>query len=250
MKWFYLSIVSFLIFQQIALAYESDLKIFAASSLTNVLEEINQKYKGERKISFNFGASSKLASQITAGAPVDIYFSADSEWMDYLINKNFIEKTTKENLLSNSLVLIVPSDSTEKVESVKDLLKGSYDHIALAEENVPAGKYAREALSKLEVFNSSFLKKIVSAENVRIALTWVAKHEAQAGVVYATDALIEPKVMVALTFPKDSYSKIVYPIGIIKNSKLKKEAEKFISFCKSKKAKEIFSKAGFIIIEH
>jgi molybdate transport system substrate-binding protein len=233
------------LFSTSLLAEVKSLKVYAAASLTNVLQEIAKEYKGP-KVVFNFDSSSKLAKEVESGAPADLFFSADTEWMDFLDGKDKIVKSSRIDLLSNKIVLIVPTDAKKIPTSPKDLSDSTYHHIALAAESVPAGKFARAALKAEEVLTDAFIKKIVNADNVRIALSWVAQHEASAGVVYATDVLIEPKVKIAFPFKEGTYPKIIYPAAVVKNSASQSAAKNFLEICKSKKAKAIFEKAGFI----
>lgn len=217
----------------------SDLHIYGAASLTDILQEV-AKAQTQSKVKFNFDASSKLARQIESGAPADLFFSADTEWMDYLAGKNKIDPSSRQNLLKNRLVMIVPKDST-----LKDLRSKELKHLALAGEAVPAGKFARAALKSENVWDDTLAKKVVNADNVRIALKWVASHEAEAGIVYATDAQIEKSVKVAYVYPQSSHPEILNPVAIISGSKNAKEAKAFIEFCRSEKAQAIFRKAGF-----
>ena len=168
--------------------------------------------------------------------------------MDYLKQNNLIENDTIIPLISNKLALIVPKDSLKTPRELKDLNDSYYHHIALGNETVPAGKMARIALKKENVWNENLSKKIVNADNVRIALSWVASHEASVGVVYQTDAKIEERVKIAFILNDQSYPKIIYPASILKNSKNKKLAKRFIDLCKSPLAKKIFENAGFIVL--
>lgn len=238
-------LISLILLSSTLFANAKSLKIYAATSLSNVLQEIVKDYKGP-KIVFNFDATSKLAKQIDSGAPADLFFSADVEWMDYLDSKERILKSSRVDLVSNKIVLIIPVDAKIIPSSPKDLTDEYYHHIALAAETVPAGKIARAALKAEGLLTESFNKKIVNADNVRVALSWVAKHEAPAGVVYATDALIEPKVKIAFSFKDEAYPKIIYPAAVIKNSEQRKQAQAFLALCQSPKAKSLFMKAGFI----
>ena len=230
-----------------SVAANQKIKVYGAASLVNVLEELGRAF-GENLILINTDASSKLAKQIEAGAPADVFFSADSEWMDYLEAKNKIVPSSRVNLLSNKIVLIVPAKAKKFPSAPQDLLSDHYHHLALAAESVPAGKFARKALKAEGVDPEKLKKRIVSADNVRVALSWVAVSEADAGVVYATDILLEPRVKVVYIFKPESYPKIIYPAAIIKNSQNVNEAKRFIEFCQSLKAKEIFLKAGFIVL--
>jgi molybdate transport system substrate-binding protein len=166
--------------------------------------------------------------------------------MNYLNSKAKIDITTKTELVSNKLVVIVPADAKQIPKSAKEL--AAYKHVALAGESVPAGKFARDALASENLLPGNFSKQIVNADNVRVALTWVATHEAEAGIVYSTDAIIEPKVKVAFSFKENTYPKIIYPAAVVSGSLQPEAALKFLEFCKSKKAQEIFMKAGFILL--
>jgi molybdate transport system substrate-binding protein len=238
---------AFLLASYPLLAKVTGLKIFAASSLTNVLQEIAKVHDGPR-VTFNFDATSKLAKQIEAGAPADVFFSADAEWMDYLEARKRIMSSTRTDLLTNRIVLIVPQDAKKMPAHPRDIKADEYAHIALAAESVPAGKAARSALAAQNLLTPNFIKKIVNADNVRVALTWVAKHEAEAGIVYATDVPAEPRVKVAFSFEDSSYPKIIYPVAIVAASSAKPEARRFIEFCRSEKSQAIFRSAGFIIL--
>ena len=225
------------------------LLIMAASSLTNVLPEVAKAWKthGGTEVTFNFEATSRLAQQIMSGAPGDVFFSADREWMDNLEAKGKLDKKTRATLLSNSIVLVVPADSVFVPQSPKDLTDTRLKHLALAGETVPAGKFGQAAL-KSEGLLSQLQDRIVSAENVRAALQWVAKKEAEAGIVFQTDARVEPRVKVAFVFPASSHPKIEYPAAIIHGSKNAKDASHFLEFCKTKEAGDVFRAAGFIVL--
>lgn len=237
-------IILFLSFN--ALALEEKLSIYGAASLSNVLQEIAKEYEAPEKIVFNFDASSKLAKQIESGAPADLFFSADSDWMDFLEKASLILKSSRVDLVTNKMVVIVPENSKKIPTKVQDLEDEFYHHISLAGEAVPAGKFARTALKEEGVLTPHLNKKIVNADNVRVALSWVASGEAAVGVVYATDALVEPKVKTAFILKENTYPKILYPAAVVSKSKKAIAAQKFIDLCKSKRGKEIFSKAGFI----
>lgn len=240
-------LIFLIIYSSSLFAEGKKLKIYAAASLTNVLQEIAKDFK-ESKVVFNFDASSKLAKQVESGAPADLFFSADAEWMNYLDTQEKIVKASRIDLLSNKIVLIVPMDAEKIPSSPKDLTDEHYHHIALAAEGVPAGRFARAALKAEGILSENFMKKIVNADNVRVALSWVAKHEAAAGVVYMTDVLLEPKVKIAFPFKEGTYPKIIYPAAVVKDSDRSKEAHQFLELCKTQKAKAIFIKAGFIYL--
>ena len=225
--------------------------ILAAASLTNVLPKVVQAWnvKNKTNVIFSFEATSRLAQQVKAGVLADLFFSADQEWMDNLDQENLIEKESRTTLLSNRIVLIVPVDSTFIPKNSEELNNSQIKHLALAGETVPAGKFARAAL-KSEGHLEKIQSKIVSADNVRAALQWVALKEAEAGIVFQTDAKIQPKVKIAFQFPESSHPKIQYPAAIIKGSKKIAASKSFIEFCKTKEAKEIFESEGFMVLGH
>ncbi len=232
-----------------SLAQDKILTVFAAASMKNALDDIDAAYTAKHgvKISASYGASSALARQIEQGAPADIFASADTDWMDYAIQKKTIKEPTRVNLLGNSLVLIAPRDS--KIDNVAigpgfDLAKLSGDgRIATADvTSVPVGKYAKASLEKLGAWKA-VETKFAMTENVRIALTLVARGEAVLGIVYSTDAKVEPAVKIVGTFPADSHPPIIYPVAATATAK--PEANGYVAFLRSAAAKAIFEKYGF-----
>lgn len=220
--------------------------VLAASSLTEALQKVGAAWtaKGHPAVTFSFDASSKLAKQVEAGAPADAFFSADADWMDYLDQRGLIDPTTRANLLGNSLVAVVPASATMAVATAADLAKPEIKHLALAGENVPAGKYGRAALVSLGAWDA-VQARVVSGDNVRTVLGWVATGEADAGVVYVTDAKVETKVKVAFTFPATSHPPIVYPTAVVKGAAHAKDAADFLAYCKSAEGMAVFGAAGF-----
>jgi molybdate transport system substrate-binding protein len=230
-------------------AQEKSLTVFAAASMKNALDEINAAFtkKSGVKTVVSYAATSALMRQIEQGAPADIFASADLEWMDYGLKNKLINPATRVNLLGNRLVLIAPKDS--KITSVKlekgfDLAKLVGDgRIATGEvKSVPVGRYAAAALEKLGRW-SSVEKRLAMVENVRAALTLVARGEAPLGIVYETDAKVEPGVKIVAHFPPDSHPEIVYPVGA--TVKANAEAPRYIDFLQSGASKSIFEKYGF-----
>ncbi len=225
------------------------LLIMAASSLTNVLPEVARAWKaqgaqGSQEVSFSFESTSRLAQQITAGAPGDVFFSADRAWMDQVEKVGKIDKETRVTLLSNRIVLVVSADSSFAPTSAAALLDPHLKHLALAGEAVPAGRFARAALKTNGVL-AKLQDRIVNAENVRGALLWVARKEAEAGIVFETDARIEPGVKTAFVFPESSHPKIEYSASVIHGTKHPRASRLFLEFCKSAAAKKLFVAAGF-----
>jgi molybdate transport system substrate-binding protein len=232
-----------------ALAQDKSLTVFAAASMKNALDDIDAAYTAKTgvKIVASYAASSALAKQIEQGAPADVFVSADTDWMDYAIGKKNINEPTRVNLLGNSIVLIAPKDS--KIDNVSigpgfDLAKLAGDgKIATGDvKAVPVGKYAKAALEKLGAWQAAE-PKFAMAESVRAALTLVARGEAALGIVYATDAKIEPGVKVVGTFPADSHPPIIYPVAATATAKT--ETADYLAFLRSSAAKTIFEKYGF-----
>ncbi|MCA1390729.1 molybdate ABC transporter substrate-binding protein [Bradyrhizobium sp. IC3123] len=232
-----------------AAAEDKTITVFAAASMKNALDEIDAAYTARTgvKFSVSYAASSVLAKQIEQGAPADVFVSADTDWMDYAIAKKTINEPSRVNLLGNSIVLIAPKDS--KIDSVTiapgfDLAKLAGDgRIATGDvRSVPAGKYAKAALEKLGAWQAAE-PKFAMAESVRAALTLVARGEAVLGIVYSTDAKVEPGVKIVGTFPADSHPAIIYPVAA--TSTAKPEANGYLAFLRSAAAKAILEKYGF-----
>jgi molybdate transport system substrate-binding protein len=233
-------------------ARAADITVFAAASLKNALDDAVALYeqKTGKKVTTSYAASSALAKQIEQGAPADIFFSADLDWMDELETKNLIDKASRHTLLGNTLVLVAPKDSTVALTIAKNfpLLQalGSDGKLAMANvDAVPAGRYGKAALVSLGVWDA-VAPRVVQAENVRAALALVAKGEAPLGIVYGTDATSEPAVRTVGTFPEDSHPKILYPVALV--AKSKPEARGFLDFLLSPEAAPAFAKQGFSLI--
>lgn len=233
-------------------AAEEPLTVFAASSLTEVLQEVATAWAGTGKPTprISFASSAVLARQIEAGAEADVFFSADQEWMDYLADRGLIRRDTRRDLLGNRLVLIAPATSTvtlpiERGFGLLAALGGG--RLAVGDPDyVPAGKYARGALSSLGVW-PDVADRLVRAENVRVALAYVARAEAPLGIVYATDARADPHVRVVATFPDDSHLPIRYPVAATTSATA--PAADFIRFAASPEGMAIFERAGFIPLQ-
>lgn len=237
---------------QPSIAQERTITVFAAASLKSAFDDVNAAYTAKTgvRISGSYAASSALARQIEQGAPADVFASADLAWMDYAIGKQAIDETTRVNLLGNRLVLIAPADSTVGeivIGQGFDLAKLAGDgRIAVGEvQSVPAGKYARSALERLGSWDTA-AAKLAMADNVRAALTLVARREAVLGIVYETDAKVEPKVKVVGRFPAASHPAIVYPFAVVVNAK--PEAGDYLAFLRSSDAKAVFEKYGFTFL--
>jgi len=229
---------------------QGDLTVFAAASLQNAFGDVGRlhRQRGGRPVKFSFAASSALARQIEQGAPAAVFASADEQWMDYLAQRKLIVAETRKPLLGNRLVVVVPAGSPANVE-----LKPGFDLAALLGKdgrwvtgdpsNVPVGRYAQEALARLGAWEFA-QTRLVRAENVRVALAFVERGEAVAGVVYETDAALSRKVRIAAVFPDDSHRPITYPVAIIGRHDTA-AARDFLRTLESPEAREIFRRYGF-----
>ncbi|OCG18748.1 molybdate ABC transporter substrate-binding protein [Gilliamella sp. App4-10] len=223
------------------------LTVFAASSLTNAMQDIATAYKTQHQdvdIVFSFASSSVLAKQIEQGASADIFMSADQKWMTYLIEHNIAKN--KQDLLKNALVLIAPKSSPLDNVLINtntnwQAILPKDERIAIGDpDHVPAGLYAKESLTNLGVFDQ-LRSQLAPASNVRDALMLVERNEAALGIVYSTDAKVSDKVNIIGAFPTDTFKSIVYPITLL-NTK----AVDFYQYLNSPQAKAIFEKYGFI----
>ncbi|MGY0570128.1 molybdate ABC transporter substrate-binding protein [Bradyrhizobium sp. RDM12] len=232
-----------------AAAEDKTITVFAAASMKNALDEVDAAYTAKTgvKFSVSYAASSVLAKQIEQGAPADVFVSADTDWMDYATAKKTINEATRVNLLGNSIVLIAPKDSAITNVTIApgfDLAKLAGDgRIATGDVNsVPAGKYAKAALEKLGAWQAAE-PKFAMAESVRAALTLVARGEAALGIVYSTDAKVEPGVKIVGTFPADSHPAIIYPVAATTTAK--PGTNDYLAFLRTSAAKTILEKYGF-----
>jgi molybdate transport system substrate-binding protein len=230
-------------------AQREPLVVFAAASLTDVLQQVGPLYTRQSNVpvKFSFAASSALARQIESGAEVDVFFSADNDWMNYLQDHKLIDAATRADLLGNRLALIAPSDSKVrlKLDRGARLLAalGPDGRLATGDpDSVPVGKYAKAALTNLDVW-PAIEPRLVRADNVRVALMYVARGEAPLGIVYATDAAVEPRVRIVDVFPESSHAPISYPVAA--TSKASADTASFLTFLRSEAARAIFTRAGF-----
>ena len=226
---------------------QTPVTVFAAASLTDSLKAVADAYRAKtgNSVTLSFGASSTLARQIDQGAPADIFFSADIGWMDFLQKNSRIAATSRKNLLGNTLVLVAGRAAKPVKIAPHFGLAGALGDgkLALADPaSVPAGKYAKAALTALGVWDS-VAGHVVQAENVRVALAYVARGEAAYGVVYATDAKVEPSVTVTGTFPANTHPAITYPAALTVTAA--PQARDFLDFLSGTEARAIFDKAGF-----
>ena len=216
-----------------ALADEGKITVFAAASLTNAMQDIATQFKKEKGVDVvsSFASSSTLASQIEAGAPADLFISADQKWMDYAVDKKAIDTATRQTLLGNSLVVVAPKASVQKDFTIDSktnwtsLLNGG--RLAVGDpEHVPAGIYAKE--------------------DVRGALALVERNEAPLGIVYGSDAVASKGVKVVATFPEDSHKKVEYPVAVVEGHN-NATVKAFYDYLKGPQAAEIFKRYGFTI---
>lgn len=222
--------------------------VFAAASLTDALDEVSRTFTEQTHVPVkaSYAASSALAKQIESGAPADVFFSADLEWMDYLEQRKLLRPGSRHDVVHNRLVLIAPADSRVvlRIAPGFDLEKALGDgKLATGDpDSVPVGKYARAALEKLGAWNR-VSGRLVRAENVRAALAYVARGEAPLGIVYQTDAQAEKRVRIVDVFPEDTHPPITYPIALTNNAG--PAASRFADFVRSETARQIFRKDGF-----
>ncbi|OMP68325.1 molybdate ABC transporter substrate-binding protein [Domibacillus epiphyticus] len=223
-----------------------ELTISAASSLQDALHDLTAAFEKEYphvKINYNFGASGALQQQISQGAPVDLFFSAAEDKFDKLVEKGLIEKEKGNDLVGNEIVLVVSKDGKQEIRTFEDLTKA--DKISIGTpEAVPAGKYAKDTLETLNVWNA-VEGKMVYAKDVRQVLTYVETGNVEAGIVYKTDALLSAKVEIIATANENSHAPIIYPVGVINSSSHPKEAQLFLEYLQNNKSMKTFETYGF-----
>ena len=236
-----------------AAAQDNTLTVFAAASLRNALDDVDAAFtrKSATKVVASYAASSALAKQIAQGAPADVYISANTRWMDFLARQKLIEPATRVDLLGNALVLIAPKASKlDRVgigEGFAIAKLAGNGRIAVADvQAVPAGLYAKAALQSLGAWRAAE-PKLAQAENVRATLAFVARGETPLGIVYATDAKVEPKVKVIGTFPENSHPPIIYPLAAMASSRNPSVAT-YLRFMRSTAARAIFERYGFTVL--
>lgn len=224
--------------------------VYAAASLTNAINELDVIYEQKNKVQIqtSYAGSSTLAKQIEAGAPADIFISADVQWMDYLQKKQLVSVNDRVNLLGNRLVVIAP-----KARPIKLKIDKSFDFTRVVQgkwctgdtKSVPVGKYAKQALTSIGWWDN-VSTRLVETEDVRAALNFVARGECQLGIVYATDAAISKNVVIVGTFLKNTHQAIIYPIGLVKKNT---ESMNFYKFLQSSQATKVFKKYGFSVLK-
>jgi molybdate transport system substrate-binding protein len=236
----------------IAATPELELKpitVFAAASLKESLDAVAAEWttRSSQKVVVSYAASSALAKQIEQDAPADVFISADEEWMDYLAQRKRVDTGSRFDLVGNRLVLVAPSATAmEHVDLKPDAFGAALGEgrLAVADvESVPAGRYAKQALQSLGLWDAA-AAHLAPGENVRAALAFVARGEVPLGIVYATDARAEPRVRVVAQFPPKSHARIVYPAARIARGDAE-SSRGFLDFLRSKRARAIFQRAGF-----
>jgi molybdate transport system permease protein len=229
---------------------DTALLVLAAASLTDVLPQVARAWaaSGGGQVEFSFDATSRLAPQAAQGAPADILFSADQEWMDWVEARGALEEGTRATFLTNDLVLVIPRMDPDEggfvPTSPSELLDARVVRLALAGENVPAGRYAYSALRAEGVW-TAVEPKVVRSGSVRGALEWAALGEVQAAVVYRTDALVEDRVRITYRFPPTTHPPISYPGAVLKGARFPEAAGRFLDFCRSPEGAAIFQASGF-----
>jgi molybdate transport system substrate-binding protein len=232
------------------LARAEALTVFAAASLTDAMQDVSSAWtaRGHAPLRLSFGASSTLARQVEQGADVALFASADQQWMDYLTQRGLVAPDTRQDLLTNQLVLIVPASRPAHISIGPgfDLggLLGPDGRLATGDPaHVPVGLYAEQALRRLGLWQA-VEPRLARTENVRAALLLVERGEAPAGIVYATDATASPRVMVAGIFPEDTHERITYPFALIRGHDTP-EARALLGFLAGAEARGIFARRGF-----
>ena len=226
--------------------------VFAAASLKNALDDVAASWTKDGKAApkLSYAASNTLAKQIEEGAPADIFFSADLDWMDYLQGKNLIKADTRVDLLANRIVLIAAKDAAVSIDVGPglDLAKAlGSGRLAMGNvDAVPAGKYGKAALITLGAWDG-VKDKVAQAENVRAALVLVSLGEAPLGIVYATDAAADPRVKIVGTFPENSHPPIVYPVAVTRDA-TSPDASALLAYLRGPTSKAAFEKQGFTVL--
>lgn len=250
-----LTVLLFLLLAGIALSgcrsnHSKELLVGAAASLQPSLEELKTIYAGEHPevdLSFTFAASGDLEEQIRQGAPIDVFFSASQKQMNSLEEDGLIVTKSREDILTNEVVLIVPTNAGTDIKGFEDMTKA--DIVAIGDpETVPIGQYSQEILEGLGIWDEVFAKATLG-KSVTEVLSWVSAGNANAGIVYRTDASGNDTVEVAAIAPEGSYTLPVYPAAVTSDSKATVLAEEFLKFLKSDEAAGVFEAYGFGFID-
>ncbi|WP_309120766.1 molybdate ABC transporter substrate-binding protein [Paenibacillus sp.] len=225
-----------------------ELTVSAAASLALPLDELQAMYEErapETKVLINYGSTGGLQKQIEMGLPADLFLGAGRKPMEQLLEQGWIDPELNDTLLTNRLVVVVPSDRTSSLHGLEELADDAWDKLAIGvPETVPAGGYAKEALEAVGIWDKAFVKAAFG-KDVRQVLASVETGNADAGFVYATDAMSSGKVRVAFEVPPERHSPIVYPIGVVATTENPEEAEAFYNFLRSDEAMAVFAEYGF-----
>ena len=237
-------------------APSTQLTVSAATSLKDAMTEIEQIYEEKHpktEIIYNFAASGSLQRQIEQGAPVDVFISAANKQMDALAEQDLLLTETRQDLLTNQIVLIAASSQVKnnpKFDNFDDLTNNKIETVALGEpESVPAGKYAQEVLNSFNIANK-VNNKAVYAKDVRQVLNYVVTGNVDAGIVYRTDAQSADNVTIVATAPETTHSPVVYPIAVIKDSPHSEEAADLVEFFNTSEAQQVFEEYGFVTMDN
>lgn len=225
--------------------------VLAAASLKNALDEAAAGFTkaGGGPVRVSYAASSALARQIEQGAPADVFLSADEDWMDYVAARKLIVPSSRRSLLTNRLALVAPAGSRVRLAIGRGMPLAQtlgQGRLAMAAPEVPAGRYGRAALTSLGVWDS-VKARLASAENVRTALLYVSRGEAPLGIVYDTDAKVDPKVRIVGLFPAASHPRIIYPAAVLVGSR-NPQARRFLQYLQSPAGGAVFRKYGFTVL--
>ncbi|HET8730358.1 MAG TPA: molybdate ABC transporter substrate-binding protein [Moraxellaceae bacterium] len=229
-------------------ARAADITVFAAASLTDALKEIGDAYRSVRgdTLRSSFASSATLARQIEAGAPADIYMSADQKWMDYLAARGLIETASRRDLLGNSLVLVAPAGSATPVPMRKGNVPAFTGRLCMGDPaSVPAGIYGKQSLVSLGWWET-LSTRVVTTEDVRTVLAFVARGECPLGIVYATDARVSDKVVVVGRFAAGSHEPVVYPVALLPHAS--SAARAFFVYLQGPAARQVFERHGFVVL--
>jgi len=231
-----------------AMAHADEVTVYAAASLTNAMKDISAAWQAGNKdtIKTSFAASSVLAKQIEAGAPAEIFASADRKWMDYLAERKLVDTASRRDLLGGTLVLIAPAAAAAPVKMEKGVVPVFTGKLCMGEPgSVPAGIYGKQALTRLGWW-PALEKRVVGTEDVRTALALVERVECPLGIVYETDATISSKVAVVGRFPAGSHDPVIYPVALL--PKAGASAKRFFAYLQGAKANSVFERYGFVVL--
>lgn len=231
-------------------AQAAEVTVYAAASLGNALKDAATAWQLAHKdtIKTSFAGSSTLARQIEAGAPAEIFASADKKWMDYLAARKLIDKASRRELLGNALVLIAPASKPATVAMEKNKVPDFTGRLCMGDPaSVPAGIYGRQALQSLGWW-PALEKRYVGTEDVRTALAFVERGECPLGIVYETDARISDKVVIAARFPESTHEPVVYPFALLPRAS--PAAREFFQWLQGSESAAIFTRYGFTILTH